>query len=80
MSQLGIEMAPEQRTKRGRFGAFIAVLLALLVVAALLAGLLVVAFKLIKTGGSDDYAGPGVGQVDVRVVSGETSQQIGTTL
>jgi UPF0755 protein len=80
MSQLGIEMAPEQRSKRSRIGALIAVLLSLLVVAALLAGLLVVGLKLIKTTGSDDYPGPGSGQVDVRVVSGETSQAIGTTL
>jgi UPF0755 protein len=80
MSQLGLDMSPGRQTRRSRLGSMIAVLLALLVVAALLGGLLVVGMKLIKTGGADDYPGPGTGSVDIRVVPNATTQQIANTL
>jgi UPF0755 protein len=80
MSQLGLDMTPGQQTRRGRLGSIIAVLLAFVVVAALLGALLIFGVKLIKTGGADDYPGPGTGQVDIRVVKDASTQQIAATL
>jgi UPF0755 protein len=80
MSQLGLDMTPGQQTKRSRLGAIAAVLFALIVVAGLLGGLLYVGLKLVKTGGVDDYPGPGTGQVEIHVAPNATGQQIAATL
>src|SRR3954447_6465661 len=80
MSQLGIEMTPGQQQKRSRLGSIIAVILAFVVVGGLLAGVLIVALNMINTSSADEYPGPGTGAVEVRIVNGQTSQQIGATL
>ena len=81
MSQLGIEMTtPGQQQKKSRLGSIIAVILAFVVVGALLGGVLVLALNLINTSSPDEYPGPGTGAVEVRIVTGQTSQQIGATL
>jgi len=80
VSQLGLQMAPEGQTKRGRFGAIVAVLLAFVVVAVLLAGLLIFGLRLIGSGNANDYSGDGTGQVDVRVAPDATTEQIAQTL
>ncbi len=81
MSQLGLEMTtPGQQQKKSRLGSIVAVVLAFVVVGALLGGVLVLALKLINTSGPDEYPGPGTGAVEVRIVTGQTSQQIGATL
>jgi UPF0755 protein len=80
MSQLGIEMTPGQQQKKSRLGSIIAVILAFVVVGALLGGVLVLALNLINTSSPDEYPGPGTGVVEVRIVKGQTSQQIGATL
>jgi UPF0755 protein len=80
MSQLGLDMSPEQATRRRRLGSVVAVLLALLVVAVLLGALLLVGLKLFKSGGADDYVGSGTGQVDIRVAPNAGASQIAATL
>jgi UPF0755 protein len=80
MSQLGLDMSPGQQTRRSRLGSIIAVLLALIVVAALLGGLLVLGMRLIKTGGADDYPGPGTGSVVIKIPPGARGSQIAETL
>jgi UPF0755 protein len=80
MSQLGLDMTPGQQTRRSRVGSIIAVFLALIVVAGLLGGLLILGMKLIKTGGADDYPGPGTGTVNIRVLPNASTQTIAATL
>lgn len=81
MSQLGLGMSDLDqgaRRSRGPRGVVVA-LVALLVVGALLAGVVLLAGRLLG-GTPDDYPGPGTGEVTVEIAQGATLTEMGDVL
>lgn len=68
-----------RRRRRGP-GRFLAVLVVLLLVGALVAGALYLARSFATEGVSDDYEGAGSGEVTIEIQPGESAGQVGETL
>ncbi len=82
-SSLEFDIFTEEEAPRRRRRGSIAVLVALFLVTALLAGAVFVVRPLldrVDLGGPEDYPGPGQGEVLVQVRSGQSLTQIGRTL
>lgn len=81
MSQLGLGMSEVDDRARPPGGRrWFAVLLALGVVVALLIGVVVMAAQLLDLGNSDDYPGPGTGEVTVQIAKGASLSSMAQVL
>ncbi len=82
MSQVGLGLAgpPSGAPKPKRRRGFISVVIALVVVGALLAGVVYLAYGLLGFGGTDDYPGPGSGEATVVIPPGATLTAMGILL